>query len=626
MKNIFLLICILIISFGLGACRTDKPAAQPADFFLLEDSSLQWSPEQAWEFFIQGKFQRQVTSSFNPGFTSSYYWLVVHKDTAETDLKLEIGTSQVNQIDFYEVIGRKPVKILTTGDHYPFASRPEPSRSFILPLAKMRTHYLLKIDKVNESLQLTFRVLPALNFQQMAIETSIVIGLFSGAVVLMLIFGLYLALITRERVYLFYILYIASGWLYVLANLGYGYQYFWPEQPWLAAMARPIFALLTIGFSLNFLRHYAGDAPYPWLDLTLRILAIVSYLMVVLAFLPGIDLKSTTPGYYFQAVIPVLVAIYLAAVLTTLIQKIRMGNRMAMFYLLSIAPIAIFSTLQVSYYSGGVDFSGSYLQHYGQATGYALEAVILTFGLAYRFNNYRKEKERLLVNLNQQQVRYARAIITTQESERRQIADQLHDVAGSLLSAARLNLSAVREKQLITDEDAKAKLGQAEDAVFSISEMLRNLSHAISAVMLDKVGFKQSVEKIAGIFNTSGKLKVEAEVLGFETHDPELHEKYSVLYGILYELVNNVAKHARASHALVQLIEHEESIVLMVEDNGRGLDKAAAQLSQTHGLAAIQSKIHYLNGTIAFDDAEPSGLIVTIEIPKKSNDKNYSGG
>jgi signal transduction histidine kinase len=255
-----------------------------------------------------------------------------------------------------------------------------------------------------------------------------------------------------------------------------------------------------------------------------------------------------------------------------------------------------------------------------------MEAVILTFGLAYRFNSYKKEREQLLINLNQQQAKYAKAIITTQESERRQLADQLHDVAGSLLSAAKLNLSSIREKNYLTDADARAKLIQAEEAVTSISEMLRNLSHAISAVMLDKVGIKQAVEKIGTIFKTSGKLNVEIEVLGFDRRQPELNEKYSVLYGILYELINNIVKHARASHALVQLIEHEDSIVLIVEDNGRGLDKSILTTSATHGLAAMKSKIHYLNGAIVFDNAVPNGLIVTIEIPKTNDDKNYLGG
>jgi two-component system, sensor histidine kinase LadS len=624
-RRAFLLL-IFWAGLMLTSCRgTDAPADHSA-YFLLEDSSLNITGKQAWQLFMEGKFTPQSSHSYNPGFTTSYYWLVARNDTsAREQRQLEIGTAQINEIECYEIRNGTPVKRYTTGDHHVYSSRPEPSLNFNFPLDRNVLYYLFKIDKRNEALQLTFVTYPAAFLNNEAVKSSLIMGILTGIIVLMLIFGVYLTIISQEKVYLFYVLYVSAGWLYVLANQGYAYKYLVPDNPWLYSRSRVIFALLTLAFSLSFLEYYAGKAAYRWMRITMKTLAYVCYFLVLLTFTPGVDLKMNSAGYYFQVLVPVLTVIYIFVILFTLIQKVLNRNRMAIFYLASILPIAGFSALQVSYYSGSVDFSLSYLQQYGQATGFIMEAVILTFGLVYRFNNYRLEKEQLLVSINQQQVKYTKAIITTQESERRQLADQLHDVAGSLLSAAKLNLSSVREKNFITDTEAQTKLNHAEDAVTSISEMLRNLSHAISPVMLDKVGFRQSVEKIGAIFNASGKVKVELEVLGFEAEQPAMHEKYSVLYGILYELINNIIKHAQATHALVQLIEHEESVVMIVEDNGKGLDHEAARVSETHGLAAIQSKIHYLNGIIMFDDAVPQGLIVTIELPKSSDDENYLG-
>jgi two-component system, sensor histidine kinase LadS len=624
-KRIIFLLLISLTTLIAG-CQDRKEYRSTSDFFLLEDSTLTLTPEAAWKNYQSENFTRQTSLSFNAGFTTSHYWLVVKYDTAsKTHEKLEIGSPQINVIEFYRIENNRPVKKFVTGDHYAFASRPEQSLNFLFELDQRYPYYLLKIDKRNESLQLTFLIRPANAFQNDALESSMIVGILSGLILLMLIFGVFLFLITGEKVYLFYTVYVACGWLYVIANLGYGYKYLWPDSPWFTARARPFCVLVTIGFSVYFINQYTGAAAWRWLRTSLQWLAYVSFALAVVAVLPVFDIKQNTFGYYFQALIPILVVAYLGGILTTLIQKINNKNRMAMFYLLSVIPIALFSTLQLFYYSGGLDFSGSYLQNYGQATGYVMEAIILTFGLAYRFNTYRKEKEQLLMSINQQQARYAKAIISTEENERRQIADQLHDVAGSLLSAAKLNLSSVREKHFLTQPEAQQKLTQAEDAVTYISTMLRNLSHAISPVMLDKVGFRQSVEKICNIFNSSGKLKVELEVLGFEQDRPELREKYSVLYGILYELVNNISKHAKATHALIQLIEHDESMVMIVEDNGMGLKSEDLQRS-TQGLASIQSKIHYLNGNVTFDPATPSGLIVTIEIPKTNDDENYFSG
>jgi two-component system, sensor histidine kinase LadS len=617
------IIFIISLSFSCWSCHNQKQFSSTSEYWLLEDSSASLSAEQAWRNFQTDQFTRQTSFSFNPGFTTSQYWLAVKYDTSPVEHnKLEIGTSQINLIEFFRIENGRPVQQIVTGDHLPFHSRPEQSLNYVFELDKKHPYYLLKIDKRNESLQLTFVIKPANELHHFALESSMIVGILSGLILLMLIFGIFLWLITGEKVYLLYTLYVGGGWLYVIANLGYGYKYLWPNEPWFAARARPFCVLITIGFSVFFIKYYAGKPAWKWLWITLKSLTIVSFGMAAIAIVPVFEIKQNIFGYYFQALLPVLVVIYLGGILTTLIQKIANKNRMALFYLLSVIPIAVFSTLQTVYYSGALDFSGSYLQYYGQATGYVMEAVILTFGLAYRFNTYRKEKEQLLISINQQQARYTKAIITTEENERRQIADQLHDVAGSLLSAAKLNLSSVREKNFITQPEAQQKLMQAEDAVTSISTMLRNLSHAISPVMLDKVGFRQSTEKICNIFNSAGKLKVELEVLGFENDQAELREKYSVLYGILYELVNNISKHAQATHALIQLIEHDDSMVMIVEDNGVGLSAQDLQHS-TQGLAGIQSKIHYLNGNVTFDGATPSGLIVTIEIPKKNDDENY---
>lgn len=619
-KFLFLfLILLLILSSCAPNVHHDKSA-----YFLLEDSTLSLSAESAWQQFKDGKFEKQSKKNFNPGFTTSFYWLAVEPDTSLNELTfLEIGSPQINEIDFYEIINNQPVLKHATGDHKVFSSRPVRSLNFTFPLNRTTRHYLLRIDKQNESLQLTFLTRPALRFFEEATQSNLTMGIMTGAIVLMLIFGIFLFGITRELVYLFYVLYIAAGWFYVWANQGYVYKYLLPDFPWFAARTRPVSALLTVSFSIHFINYYVGEAPFLWLRKVLVGVAYFSYLLAILFLIPNVETKTSIFGYYVQTLLPVLATIYIFSILITVGHQVLNKNRMAMFYLLSIAPIVIFSTLQIFYYSGGMDFTeSSFLQKYGQATGYVAEAIILTFGLAYRFNSYREEKEQLLVNLNRQQIRYAKAIITTQENERRQLADQLHDVAGSLLSAARLNLSAVREKNYIANEDAKHKLESAENAVSDISNILRNMSHAISPVMLDKVGFRQSIEKIVSIFNTSGKIRFELEILGFETENLQMYEKYSVLYGILYELMNNIVKHANASHALIQVIEHDDSVVLIVEDNGKGMGEKDPAKTTTQGLTAIHSKVHYLGGLVVMEDAQPGGLIVTIEIPKVNHDED----
>ena len=247
--------------------------------------------------------------------------------------------------------------------------------------------------------------------------------------------------------------------------------------------------------------------------------------------------------------------------------------------------------------------------------GIVIEAIILTAGLVYRFNQYRLDKEKLLLEMNKRQVENTRILMEVQEAERSQVANQLHDVAGSLLSAARLNLSSLLEKGLVVNDNAITQLKKTEEAVSLVSDVVRNLSHALSPIMMKQVGFKTALEKVIAIFNASGKIDIKLVVLGFEKYNPLLNNYYNVLYSIIYELLNNIAKHSSAKNALLQITEYDDAFTLIAEDDGIGLKTEAFEKMQSIGIAGIQSKIDYFNGSLAFDKNTPQGLVVTIEIP-----------
>jgi signal transduction histidine kinase len=296
---------------------------------------------------------------------------------------------------------------------------------------------------------------------------------------------------------------------------------------------------------------------------------------------------------------------------------------MALFYLGALIPLMMLVFINLLNHSGIIDITGTSLEHYGVAVGYVCEVVILTFGLAYSFNRHRVEKEGLQLKLALQQKENARALIETEARERKRIADELHDIAGSMLSAARLNISSVRESNLFSNNENALRLQKADEALNIVSNSVRNLSHALSPIMLQKLGLRKSIENAASFFSSSGKLGVELVVIGFEEYDPALENIYTTLYSITYEFLNNVVKHSGASSAIIQLVEHEDSINLMVEDNGKGLSQAEHQPQK--GLSGIISKINYYNGTIAFDNTG-TGLVISIEIPKLSYEKTGSTG
>ena len=270
--------------------------------------------------------------------------------------------------------------------------------------------------------------------------------------------------------------------------------------------------------------------------------------------------------------------------------------------------------MQIFFSFGKLQGAANFFSSFWLALGYVVEIIILTAGLVYRFNQYRIDKENLLLKINRQQQENTRIIMEVQEAERSQVANQLHDVAGSLLSAARLNLTSLREKQG-ADSVEDFHLQKTEEAISMVSDMVRNLSHALSPVMLEEVGFKTSLEKIISIVNASGKINIQLLLIGFEKYEPRLNTYYTALYGIIYELLNNTVKHSGAKNVLLQLAEYEDCFSLIAEDDGLGVSPEIIIKHQSLGIAGIQSKINFLKGSVAFDKNIPQGLIVTIEIP-----------
>jgi signal transduction histidine kinase len=313
-------------------------------------------------------------------------------------------------------------------------------------------------------------------------------------------------------------------------------------------------------------------------------------------------------------IIPAVAAIYILLGLMALLLEAIKQNKMALFYLAALIPLMLLVFINILNHSGIINITGSSLEQYGVAVGYISEVIILTFGLAYRFNSYRVEKEKLQLQYEIQQKENAKALIDTEAKERKRIADELHDIAGSMLSAAKLNISSIRENNMIADEDVKHKLQKTEEALNIVSGSVRNLSHALSPIMLPKIGLKKSIQNVADFYTSSGKVKIDVVVLGFEKYEIKLENVYTILYSITHEFLNNIVKHANASDAIIQLIEHDECITMQIEDNGTGFSKEYDK-QNTKGLSGIISKINYFNGTIEFDNT-PTGLVISIEIPK----------
>jgi signal transduction histidine kinase len=222
------------------------------------------------------------------------------------------------------------------------------------------------------------------------------------------------------------------------------------------------------------------------------------------------------------------------------------------------------------------------------------------------------QQNKILEMEKQHRIEVMQGAIDAEENERYKIADQLHDETGSMLSLASLNVSSALEKAG-PDDLSHEKLQKAHEILTSVSASIRDISHRLTPLVIEKYGFRKAIEDMDYSINLSGKIKFHTVVIGFEDATKYPVSLLNNIYRIIQELVHNILKHAQATDAMLELVEHEDNISLIAEDNGIGINDYTA--AKGKGLEAIQSKIAYLKGRIEITRKNDKGTLIVIEIP-----------
>lgn len=221
------------------------------------------------------------------------------------------------------------------------------------------------------------------------------------------------------------------------------------------------------------------------------------------------------------------------------------------------------------------------------------------------------EKERLSLIIEAQRDAHLKALVQTQDNERKRIASDLHDSLGSMLSTVKLRLNGLQDD---FETAVPEKSPRFNDTVMMLDEAiheLRQISHNMLPVSLGRFGLKVALENFVGQVNTSRQLETKLQILGLERRLPEDMEV--AVYRICQELVQNVIKHAGATTLSIQIIDHQDSLNIIVEDNGVGMLKT--KIVSGFGFGTIQSKVDLFKGSFEIDSQPGKGAMVLVDLP-----------
>ena len=200
-------------------------------------------------------------------------------------------------------------------------------------------------------------------------------------------------------------------------------------------------------------------------------------------------------------------------------------------------------------------------------------------------------------------------VVAAQEVERRRLARELHDETGQTLTSILLGLKSVEERAEDRGiRDAVAELGRQ---VANAMQDVRRIALELRPKVLDDYGLVSALERLASSFQTQTGIAVDLEAQIGTGRLP--NEVETALYRIVQEGLTNMAKHADPTRASVLVTPKNGSVLLVLEDDGRGFDPK--RKNGGLGLEGMRERVELLEGRMTIESRAGAGTTLVVEVP-----------
>jgi signal transduction histidine kinase len=204
----------------------------------------------------------------------------------------------------------------------------------------------------------------------------------------------------------------------------------------------------------------------------------------------------------------------------------------------------------------------------------------------------------------------ARTLITTRESTLRELARELHDEFGQLLTAVGTMLTRVA-RRTPEGSDMRADLREIGEVAQTALDNVRGLSQTLHPSILEELGLDAAVEWYVSTVERQLGVAVAYARLGTTK---AVHAAVGIqVYRVLQEALSNVARHSGARQATVRLDVGDARLLLDVEDAGTGLDLRRA--ARGLGLVTMRERAELVGGTLVVEPVPTGGTRVRLSVP-----------
>lgn len=337
-------------------------------------------------------FTRVKSEVPNFGFTQSTYWLRINMrniDAGQSEWLLENQFALIDYYDAHLIYPNRPIVSYQSGDMRPFAQRGIKHRNiiFAVHLAAGESVEVYLRAASSGSVQAPLVLWSATEFATKNHDEQFILGIYYGTLVAMFLYNLMLYLSTRDRGYLYYLLYLGNYLLFQMALNGLAFEYLWPESPRWGNVSLPVLFFLSVMGVFQFARTFLQlQSNLPRLDMICKGFLAFYALMVPLNLILPYAIMIR-----FAALSGVTGPIF---IFVCGLSSLRLGTRQAKYFLLAWAAFLLGCSTFGLLVFGLIP--NIFLTEHGLQIGSAIEVVLLSFALADRMRILKEENERIM--------------------------------------------------------------------------------------------------------------------------------------------------------------------------------------------------------------------------------------
>lgn len=573
---------------------------------ILEDKESTLKIEEAASDSLKSRYIYYNKESLNFKFTSSAYWirfvivdtlsepasgmitnrndriwLLIKNDPILEDIRLYYRNTGTDGGEFIE---KKAGSIIPTSE------KEIKANDFVaaFPVQKdVPDTVYLRVRSASQFI-ISFNMLTNGEYVIRSSQKNLFHGILFGIFFLLITYNSILYFSIKNKVYLYYVLYIASfaafifilqGYYFEVIGRTFAHDYF--ILPLIAVTLSGTFWLLLTREFLS-TKLYLPTA-YKLLTYLTPAAPIICFILIAfkISWLAALLALSFLAYYLIGAVAAVIV--------------LKKGLYVARYYLFALTGITISIIISISARNNFLPLPWNFWTSNILSVGILWEALILagTVGYSFSYLKAEKEKEKALM--------------------RNQIAADLHDEVGSNLSTISL-----QSRLMLEDNELSNNLKEQLKNIYSIAgittETIRDIVWFINPfhdnsedlVLRMKELTSKMLIKLDYTFSLNGNDNNIFNVL------PDLNKRRH-LYLIFKEALNNIVKHSHADNVTISLNADDKKFVMILNDNGKGF--VESEIKPGEGLKNLRNRASQADANILIESYSGRGTKITLAIP-----------